>query len=163
MELRPLKIEDVSENYVSWFSDKDVTRYSDTQYGVFSLEGQISYVQECLSNKNILLFGIFEDDKHIGNIVLKGKLSVHKRAEITYFIGEKNYWGRGIGRNAVSKVIQIARVDLKLNKLFAGVAKNNTGSRKILENNNFVLEGIREKHLFYNDNFEDQYDYGLIL
>ena len=27
MELRPLKIEDVSENYVSWFSDKDVTRY----------------------------------------------------------------------------------------------------------------------------------------
>lgn len=163
MELRPLKVEDVSENYVSWFSDEDVTKYSDNQYYEFSLEGQISYVQECLSNKDIMLFGIFADGKHIGNIVLKGQLSVHKRAEITYFIGEKSYWGKGIGRNAVSKIIQIAKLELKLNKLFAGVAKNNKGSRKILELNNFVLEGIRKKHLFYNNNFEDQYDYGLIL
>ena len=163
MELRPLKVEDVSENYVSWFSDEDVTKYSDNQYYEFSLKGQISYVQECLSNKDIMLFGIFADGKHIGNIVLKGKLSVHKRAEITYFIGEKSYWGKGIGRKAVSKIIQIAKLELKLNKLFAGVAKNNKGSRKIWELNNFVLEGIRKKHLFYNNNFEDQYDYGLIL
>ena len=163
MEIRTLKLDDVSEDYVSWFNDKDVIRYSDNQYKVFSLDGQRDYVKNCLNDKNILLFGIFVDNKHIGNIILNGIISVHKRAEVSYVIGNKYYWGKGIGKSAVAKVISLAKNDLKLNKLFAGVAKNNFVSRKILENNGFILEGIRKNHLFYNKIFEDQYDYGLVF
>ncbi len=163
MEIRTLKLDDVSEDYVSWFSDKDVIKYSDNQYKIFSLDGQRDYVKNCLNDKNILLFGIFVDNKHIGNIILNGIVSVHKRAEVSYLIGDKYYWGKGIGKSAVARVISLAKQDLKLNKLFAGVAKNNIVSRKILENNGFILEGIRKNHLFYNNIFEDQYDYGLVF
>ena len=51
----------------------------------------------------------------------------------------------------------------KLNKLFAGVADKNLGSKKVLEKNNFKLEGIRKKHLFINNKFYNQLDYGLLL
>lgn len=163
MDLKLLKTEDVTKNYVDWFSDKDVTRYSNAQYHNFSLKGQKAYVEECLKNDDILLYGIFIDEKHIGNITLKGLLSVHKRAEVTYIIGEKKYWGKGIGSRALFKIIEIASKDLKINKLWSGVAGENIASRKILEKNNFSLEGIRKKHLFYNNNFDDQFDYGLIL
>ena len=163
MDIRLLKTNDVTENYVDWFSNNEVVKYSDNQYRCFSLEGQRSYVQTCLNDKNIELYGIFIEGNHIGNVVLDGIKSIHKKAEVTYVIGEKSYWGKGICQHALSVVIKKAKKQHKLNKLFAGIASNNIGSKKVLEKNNFILEGIRKKHLFYNNLFEDQLDYGLLL
>ena len=42
MEIRILKPDDVSENYVDWYSNKEIVKYSDNQYRCFSLEGQKS-------------------------------------------------------------------------------------------------------------------------
>ena len=143
MELRILKPSDVNENYVNWFLDKEIVKYSDNQYRSFSLESQTRYVEECLENKEIQLFGIFLNGQHIGNIVLSGLNSFHKRAEISYLIGKKSYWGKGFGKKAISLIIKIAKKDFKLKKLYAGIAKNNIGSKKVLEDNGFILEGIR--------------------
>ena len=76
MEIRILKPTDVSENYVDWFSNKEVVKYSDNQYRLFSLEGQKLYVENCLKNKEIRLFGIFVEERHIGNIV--GRVDVEE-------------------------------------------------------------------------------------
>tara|TARA_Y100001933_G_C18865447_1_gene507715 strand:+ start:20 stop:511 length:492 start_codon:yes stop_codon:yes gene_type:complete len=163
MEIRILKPTDVSENYVDWFSNKEIVRYSDNQYRLFSLESQKLYVENCLKNKEISLYGIFIEEIHIGNIVLNGIGSFHKRAEITYVIGEQKYWGKGITTNAISTIIEISRKEYNLHKLYAGIAEKNIGSRKVLEKNGFNLEGIRKKHLYYNNVFQDQFDYGLLL
>ena len=163
MEIRILTPSDVSENYVNWFSNKEIVRYSDNQYRFFSLEGQRLYVENCLKNNKIRLYGIFIEEIHIGNIVLNGIGSIHKRAEITYVIGEQKYWGKGITTNAISTIIEISRKDYNLYKLFAGIAEQNIGSKKVLEKNGFNLEGIRKKHLYYNNVFQDQLDYGLLL
>ncbi len=163
MEIRILKPSDVNENYVNWFSNNRIVRYSDNQYRSFSLEGQRLYVENCLKNNEIRLYGIFIEEIHIGNIALNGIGSIHKRAELTYVIGEQKYWGKGITTNAISTMIEISSKDYNLYKLFAGIAKNNIGSKKVLEKNGFTLEGIRKKHLYYNNIFEDQLDYGLIL
>ena len=163
MEIKILSPSDVNENYVNWFSNKEIVRYSDNQYRSFSLEGQRLYVESCFNNNEIRLFGIFIDEMHIGNILLNGIGSIHKRAELTYVIGEKKYWGQGIASNAIATIIEISKKDYNLKKLFAGIAKNNIGSKKVLEKNGFELEGIRKKHLYYNNVFEDQLDYGLIL
>ena len=163
MEIRILKPSDVSESYVEWFSNKEIVRYSDNQYRSFSIKGQRLYVENCLKNKEIRLYGIFIEEIHIGNIVLNGIGSIHKRAEITYVIGEQKYWGKGITTKAISTIINISRAEYNLNKLFAGIAEKNIGSKKVLEKNGFNLEGIRKKHLYYNNDFQDQLDYGLIL
>lgn len=163
MEIRILKPIDVSEKYVDWFSNKEIVRYSDNQYRSFSIKGQRLYVENCLKNKEIRLYGIFIEEIHIGNIVLNGIGSIHKRAEITYVIGEQKYWGKGITTKAISTIINISRAEYNLNKLFAGIAEKNIGSKKVLEKNGFNLEGIRKKHLYYNNDFQDQLDYGLIL
>lgn len=163
MEIRILKPNDVSENYVAWFSNKEIVRYSDNQYRLFSLEGQKLYVENCLKNKEIRLYGIFVEGIHIGNIVLNGIGSIHKRAEITYVIGEHKYWGKGITTNAISSIIEVSRKEYKLHKLYAGIAEKNIGSKKVLEKNGFNLEGIRKNHLYYDNVFQNQLDYGLLL
>ena len=89
--------------------------------------------------------------------------SHHKKAELTYVIGEANYWGKGVASFAIAEMIKIGKSELNLNKLYAGVASGNIGSRKVLEKNGFVLEGTRKQHLFYGGKFFDQLDFGLIL
>ena len=163
MELKLLKIDDVTERYVSWFSSKEVIKFSDNQYSNFTLQSQKQYVYECINNKEKALFGLFTEGEHIGNIILKNICSFHKRAEIGYVIGEKKYWGKGFGKKAVKLIIYKAKNEFKLNKLYASTVKENIGSIKVLEKNSFKLEGLRINHLYYNERFYDQLDYGLIL
>ncbi len=163
MELRILKPNDVKQSYISWMIDKEVVKYSENQYRSFSIENQKLYVKNCFKEKDIDLYGIFINSEHIGNVCLKGLTSIHKRAEITYLIGPKHFWGKGIGKKVVAIIISKAKEEYNLKKLYAGIAKENIASKKVLEKNNFVLEGIRKDHLFFNNTFMDQLDYGLIL
>jgi ribosomal-protein-alanine N-acetyltransferase len=163
VSIRILTVSDVSQDYSDWFNHKDISFFSDNQYRKFTIEGQKKYVQDCSENHNIDLYGIFFDGVHIGNLSVSGLSSVHKRAEIAYVIGDKNYWNLGVASYAISSIIQISINKYKLHKLFAGIAVDNIGSKKVLEKNGFTLEGIRKLHLFYNNKFYDQLDYGLLL
>jgi [ribosomal protein S5]-alanine N-acetyltransferase len=158
-----LQVDQVTESYVNWFSNKEIVQYSVNQYKKFSFEGQCSYVESCLKNNDLDLYGIFDDTLHIGNIAINNLTTVHRRAELTYVVGDTRYWGGGVASFAVSKMIEFGKSKYKLNKLYASVAGANSRSKRVLEKNGFVLEGIRKKHLFYNKEFFDQLDYGLIL
>ena len=158
-----LQVEQVTQSYVDWYSNEEVVRYSDNQYKKISFDGQCSYVQSCLQNEDVNLYGIFDDTTHVGNIVISGLSSYHRKAELTYVIGETNYWGKGVASFAISNIIQIAKKEFSLNKLYAGIACGNIGSGKVLEKNGFIIEGTRKQHLFYCGDFFDQIDYGLVL
>ena len=97
------------------------------------------------------------------NIVISGLSSVHKRAEITYVVGDTEYWGKGVASYAISEIVKKSKTDYKLNRLYAGLAEGNTGSARVLEKNGFKLEGKRLNHLFYGGEFHNQLDYGLLL
>ena len=162
-ELMLLKESDVTQSYVDWYSNPDITGYSDNQYRVFTLDGQKNYVRSCLNNDDIDLYGIFDNGLHIGNIVISGLSSVHKRAEITYVVGDTRYWGKGAASYAISEIVKKSKTDYKINRLYAGLAEGNIGSARVLEKNGFKLEGKRLNHLFYGGEFHNQLDYGLLL
>tara|TARA_B110001450_G_scaffold248042_1_gene263752 strand:- start:485 stop:979 length:495 start_codon:yes stop_codon:yes gene_type:complete len=162
-KLKILKESDVTQSYVDWYSNPDVTSYSDNQYREFTLDGQKNYVNSCLNNDDINLYGIFDNGLHIGNIVISGLSSVHKRAEITYVVGDTKYWGKGAAFFAISEIVKKSKTDYKLNRLYAGLAEKNIGSAKVLEKNGFKFEGKRLNHLFYSGQFHNQLDYGLLL
>lgn len=158
-----LQVEQVTQSYVDWYSNKEVVLFSDNQYKTFSFEGQRLYVENCLKNKDLNLYGIFDSSFHIGNILISGLTSIHRKAELTYVVGNTKYWGRGVASFAISKMIEIGKSEYDLNKLCASITSNNIGSRRALEKNGFILEGTRGKHLIYNGEFFDQLDYGLII
>lgn len=163
ISLKVLRVKHLKKEYVSWFLDKKVLKYSNNQYRKFTLSGQKKYILKCIKNKNMVLYGIFLGNLHIGNITLNGIISKHKRGEITYVIGNKKYRNLGIANNAIKQIIGLAKKKYKLKKLVASCVKENIGSKKALERNKFILEGKRKKHLFFNNRFYDQIDYGLII
>lgn len=153
----------VTMEYVKWFEDPEIVKYSDNQYRSFSFDGQVEYVDNCLKSPNILLVGIFHESLHIGNICVNDITSAHKRGEITFVIGNKAYWGTGLATKSVKKIIQYLKDEYSLAKLHAGLSSLNIGSKKVLEKNKFILEGVRKKHLRYNNEWSDCLEYGLIL
>ena len=163
LKISILQVDQVTQKYVDWFSDNEVVKYSENQHRKFSLEGQINYVASCLKNPSLDLYGIFDDDSHIGNIALSNINSVHMVAEITYVVGERLYWGKGVATFACKEIIKLAKSQYNLHKVFAGVSEQNVSSKRVLEKNKFVLEGRRTDHLYFNGSFQDQLDYGLIL
>ena len=163
IKLKTLKVHNINKNYIRWFSDKDVVKYSENQYRKITLSNEKKYVQDCRKNKNLNLYGIFYKKKHIGNVSLVGLTSPNKSCEVSYMIGDKSFWGKGIATQVIRIIVSIAKKKYKLNKLFAGTAEKNIASIKVLKKNKFKLEGVRKKHLFFNNKFYNQLDFGLLL
>ena len=163
IHIKILEEKDVTQNYVDWFKNKEIIEFSDNQYRKFTLNSQREYVRTMFLKSASDLYGIFDGDLHIGNIVLSNYENLHKRADITYVVGVREYWGKGVATKAIALIISKAREEYKLNKLTAGCAEKNEASKKVLEKNGFKLEGKKEKHLFYNGSWMRQFDYGLVL
>lgn len=163
IKIRILESSDFTDNYLKWFSDFETTKYSDNQYRKFTRESQLEYIEQFKKDNSNFLYGIFYKKTHIGNIVLGPINTIHSRAEVSYMIGEKKFWNLGVGTHAISLMINHVKKNFKIKKLCASCASENLGSKKVLLNNNFEIEGIRKKHLLYNGNLYDSIEFGLVL
>lgn len=165
--LRKLNLtKDVSKKYLNWMNDLEVQKYTEQKYMYHSLTGIKKFVKEKNKSKYEFLYGIFlkrnNFNIHIGNIKLGPINFIHKTGEISYFIGEKEFWGKGYTTLAIKEIIKIARKK-GLKKLKAGFYEMNIGSKKVLEKNNFKLEGKMKSEIVQEGKRYDLYWFGRIL
>jgi len=160
-ELRP---DMVSKRYISWMNNKEIMKFTEQRFNNHGEKKVKKFVSSKKNSKNEFLFGIFiflEKEKiHVGNIKLGPINFIHKTAEISYFIGDKNYHKKGIGSQAIRNVLIIAKKRFKLKKITAGVYSNNISSSKVLLKNNFKLEGTLKKQYQYKNKRVDGLIYG---
>ncbi|MGL6201793.1 MAG: GNAT family N-acetyltransferase [Lachnospiraceae bacterium] len=109
--------------------------------------------------------GIFRlitvDDKIVGNISVEQKSDVFgKDAEIGYLI-ETESWSKGIATEAVKQICKIAFSELNIIRITGLVYESNIASRKVLEKNNFSLEGVMKNAVYKNDKIYNLCIYGL--
>lgn len=144
VRLRPLTLDDVTERYCAWLNDPEVNRCLETRFAVQTLETVRAYVEMTLKEPDVLFLAIVEKSRgeHIGNIKLGPIVRPHRRAEISFFIGDKGFWKMGCASEAVRLLSDYALGDLELHKVTAGCYDINRGSRRIFENLGFVLEGV---------------------
>lgn len=100
-----------------------------------------------------LCFIIEVKGEAVGSIGLHEIIQGHK-AEIGYWIGKK-YRGQRIITQAIKEVSKYAFKKFKLKRIYAQVLIFNKGSRKVLEKNNFKLEGIIKKDTLKNKKYID--------
>ena len=97
------------------------------------------------------MYGIFFDDLHIGNIKLGTINSQHQTANLSYLIGARKWWGKGIASRAIATISEIGFQKIGLMKICAGVYENNNASSKVLVKNGYLLEGRRVGQYVYQD------------
>ena len=167
IKLRKLNLtKDISEKYLAWMNDFEIHKYTEQKYIKHSKTRIRKFVKKKNKSNNEFLYGIFLKKNnlniHIGNIKLGPINFTHKIGEISYFIGERELWGKGFTTLAIKEIIKIAKKK-GLKKIKAGLYEMNIGSKKVLEKNNFKLEGKMKSEIIYKGKRYDMYWFGKIL
>ena len=110
--------------------------------------------------KDGIFRAILADGKIVGNISVERKADVYRRdGEIGYMLKEE-YYSRGIMTEAVRQICLLAYKELDLIRITGLVYEPNIPSRKVLEKNGFVLEGVMKKAVTKGDKVYDLCIYG---
>jgi ribosomal-protein-alanine N-acetyltransferase len=101
------------------------------------------------------------EDRVIGMVGFSA-WSYHNRAMAGYDLA-REYWGRGIGSEAVTRIIRFGFERMGLNRIEAETIEDNHESRRMLEKLGFILEGIRREYSLEDDgDYHGSAMYGLL-
>ena len=143
--VRVISKKDVSLTYLNWLKNDEIMKFTEQNKKNHTLESTIKFVEEKFQSKFDFLFGIFLNNNHLGNIKL-GPIDWAKgEAQISFFLGEKNFWGKGIMFKVIKKLLSFAFQTLRLTEIKAGYDKKNIASAKIFEKCNFNITGTSTK------------------
>jgi [ribosomal protein S5]-alanine N-acetyltransferase len=162
--LRVVDLNDCNQTYLNWLNDVDVNKFLETRWNKQSLESIKSFVEEMRKSEHSYLFAINIDDKHIGNIKIGPIHAIYKYADVSYFIGDKSQWGKGIATEAIKLITDFGFTILGLNRLQAGAYEYNIGSQRALEKNGYKKEAVYRKKSFIHlgDEYCNSYMYGIL-
>jgi len=128
----------------------------------YSLEDADRFIAMKKDQLEDFVFAIDCDSRFSGMIGLHPQGDVYKRSmELGYWIGE-DYWGRGIASEAVRQILEFGFSLEGINRIFAGVLENNSASKRVLEKNAFVFEGIARKSAWKNEELLDEWKYSIL-
>lgn len=156
--LRPVLLSDASENYVAWLNDPEVNQYLESRFIKQSLQSVRDYVERITRDANTLFLAIVSksEERHIGNVKLGPIDWNHRVGDIGIMIGDKAYWRKGFGGDAIRLLSEYAFSVLKLHKLTAGAYENNIGSIRAFLKAGYLVEGRLRDHYLYKDIYVDK-------
>jgi RimJ/RimL family protein N-acetyltransferase len=113
----------------------------------------VSHWKKIMADDSVLLKTILFNGAVAGNIVCFEQLGDR---EVGYWLG-KDFWGKGIATRALQDFL----TQIETRPLYAHVAKQNIGSRRVLEKCGFVVAG--EDRFFSQILGDDIEEYVLVL
>jgi RimJ/RimL family protein N-acetyltransferase len=162
--LRPLALEDVSETYIAWLNDEKVCEYNSHHVYPYTLELAREYVTRIRSQKQDLVLAIIAKNNgaHIGNISLQNINQLYRSAEYAVLLGDKNYWGKGLGKEASRLILWHGFNTMNLHRIHCGTSVENIPMQKLAASLGFVEEGRRREAMFKNGAYLDVIEYGML-
>ncbi|KQM69537.1 GCN5 family acetyltransferase [Pedobacter sp. Leaf216] len=129
--LRPLALKDAEVSY-RWRNDPEVwlyTKFMLKQPITAEIEKQWLLNKLDLTNEKRFAICVKNTNEYIGNIQLLD--IANETAEFHLFIGEKKYWGKGIGYHASLMLLKYAFYNLNLKNVFLEVHAENLAAYSI--------------------------------
>ncbi len=122
----------------------------------YTVMDALAWIKHANEEKPVANFAIEIGHVVAGNISCMWHKDVYaKTVEVGYFIGE-NYWGKGIASAAVALMLEAIKKNKEIIRIEAKIFGGNGASARVLEKNNFVLEGIRKNAIFKNGVIADE-------
>jgi len=148
LTLRAVEVEDASETYCAWLADPEVNQYLETRHADQTIENIRDFIRAKAISADEFLFAICrkEDGHHIGNIKLGPMRAAHKLAEVSLFIGDRDFWRGGYGSEAIRCVTDYAFSEQDLNKVTASLYAPNAGSERAFLKAGWTKEAMLPRH-----------------
>ncbi|WP_105720616.1 GNAT family N-acetyltransferase [Cronobacter dublinensis] len=126
-----------------WLQDPEIKKLTLTSD--FTREQQRAFFNSLNDRKDYLIYGIQLGTKKIGVAGLKNiKNDV---AEYWGYIGEKDLWGKGIGKFVIEEIERIAN-NLGIEKLYLKVSEFNPRAIKAYHKSGFVISNSQNNVIF---------------
>ncbi len=146
VDLLPFKKKMVSNSFVTWLNDPKVNQFLEVRHSKVTRKKQKKFVRKCIQSSDTWYWAIATKT---GDIIgsIKVRSDDYGVGEVGIFIGDANYWNRGIATESVRIICQWAESQEDLRKLSAGAYSINQGSIQTFIKNGFQIEGNREEHI----------------
>jgi [ribosomal protein S5]-alanine N-acetyltransferase len=162
--LRPLERTDLNDRYLSWLNDPEVTRYTETGIFPSTAEDLENYYRGITSSKSDVMLAVVDkkSGQHIGNVKLGPIHWVHRRATFGILIGEKEFWGKGVGLEATRLMVEYGFNRLNLHRIELGVFADHEAAVRCYKKAGFKVEGRMRESLFREGHYKDGLRMGLL-
>ena len=134
---------DFLEKSHEWLNDKEIKELTMTPD--FTVEQQELFFNSLSIRSNYFIKGIKYNDLLIGACGLKNITELD--GEYWGYIGEKKFWGQGIGKEMLKFIIEVSN-EKKLDSIYLRVSPKNERAKNLYIKYGFVVEKINEDHLF---------------
>ena len=162
--LRPLTKNDMTPVYLQWLNDEEVTRFNSHATFPNTQEKMEAYYNSLQDNNRNVVLGIIDKttNRHIGNVALQQINWVSKNAEFAILLGDKEFWGKGMGEEAAVLIVTYGFERLNLHRIFCGTIQGNEGMKKLAKKLHMTEEGIRREAIYKNGTYLDIIEYGVL-
>ena len=153
--LSPVEKSD-AEVMQAWYNDEEVQRYL-LQAKPINLDQEIGHLERASASKDSVTLAIVEKaaEKLIGSISLFNIHNPHRSATLGVSIGEKAYWSKGLGEEAIRLMLKYAFGTLNLNKVSLCVLSTNPRAKRCYEKCGFAEEGVERMGAYRDGKYED--------
>ena len=147
VRLRPIADEDLPL-FARWLNDPEVRYWLSMADGPdLTLESEEEWYEEMRADPATVVWCIeTEDGQPIGNLGLHGIDETQGRATFGISIGEKAYWGRGYGTEAIRQVLSYGFREMDLRRIALGTDEDNARGIRCYEKCGFTREGLLRAH-----------------
>ncbi len=161
--VRPLRLSDASA--IKKNVTRAIARFTSLPYP-YQTSHAVDFIKKAnqkIVRQTALELGI--EHKKNGEIIgVVGLIKIdlnNKNGELGYWLGQ-NYWGQGIGQEAVKLILNYAFNKLKLHRIYAQVIPVNLASIKLLKKSGFRYEGRLRQAVLKNHHWYDYLVYSIL-
>jgi len=151
------------ELFVRWFNDPEVRRFLERHRPLGRREEE-EWLENLHKRNEEVVFLIHEKEENrpIGCCGIHRISLPNRSAEVGIALGEKAFWNRGFGGEALNLLCGYAFNELNLHGIGLSVYEYNTRGVRCYEKVGFVHEGRRREALFKEGRYWDILEMGLL-
>lgn len=145
--------------FTEWLNDNRTSLYL-SYTGSLTESAEIDWLQNTNGSQNEIVWMIYAGDTLVGNIGLRDIDASHSRAELGILLGDKAYWGRGLGQVVETTIVAYAFENIVaggLHKIWACGLTGNEASKYALIKAGFTEIGLRRHHHFFQGRWFDNW------
>ncbi len=142
--LSPINLEDI-DKYTEWINDLEIAINLGSAAEVFNQEKEKEMLEKLTKEGHH--FGIVEEssDELLGNCGLFDLDKIHKTGEFGIFIGNRNYWDKGYGSEAIKLLLDYGFNILNLHNISLSVYSFNKRAINCYQKLGFKIIGNRRE------------------
>ena len=146
-------------HFYQWIGDEEAIQYSLSIFQKLkSKEAIDKWYQQTLALPNTFQKGIYlkKEKKMIGYVGICNLSATNQSGEYFIFIGDKNYWNKGVGTKVTQEILAYGFNSLQLNRIMLTVSDLNYGGVKAYQKAGFTIEGKMREACYRNGKYHDK-------